>query len=546
MTVASRAAARLGKLPPATSADVVVERDVEAKMADGAILLADRWYCPGLLDTSPVILIRSPYGRRQLGILGRLFAERNYQAVIQSVRGTFGSGGDFVPFRHERDDGLATLEWITEQPWFTGRLGTFGASYLGFTQWAVAAGRPDHLAAMAMQVTAANIRDAVVYPGGSFSLETGGVWVNQVEFQERGLARYLWAMTAGRRRLLRGYDTVPLMDADLASLGHRVAYYQEWLAHERRGDPWWDDVDYSKDMSRTPPSTHLGGWFDLFLPSQLADYRKLRDSGCDARLTVGPWTHTSLAAGAAGLRDALDHFDALLRSVPAHPGRGRVRIFVMGSERWVDLADWPPPAHPQRWHLQAGGGLTTVAPPDGGGSDRWRYDPGAPTPGLAGATLDPVRAGSRVQYRREERSDVVVYSTCCLRGDVTVAGPVECEMWVRSSTAYFDVFVRLCDVDGSGRSRNVSDGILRVDPATNPPDAEGTTRVSVRMWPTAHTFKAAHRIRLQVSSGAHPLYARNPGSGERLATAATFVVSDQEVLHDAAHPSAVILPVSPI
>lgn len=146
MTLASRILGTLAKLPPAGRVDVSVDRDIPAKMTDGVDLLADRWYpTGGRLDHPPVILLRTPYGRRQVGILGRLFAERGYQVVIQSYRGTFGSGGEFVPFRNEEADGRATLSWIAGQPWFDGKLATFGPSYLGLTQWAIASDPPDYL-----------------------------------------------------------------------------------------------------------------------------------------------------------------------------------------------------------------------------------------------------------------------------------------------------------------------------------------------------------------------------------------------------------------
>jgi uncharacterized protein len=120
---------------------------------------------------------------------------------------------------------------------------------------------------------------------------------------------------------------------------------------------------------------------------------------------------------------------------------------------------------------------------------------------------------------------------------VEVIGEVSAEIWFRSSLPYADVFVRLCDVDPRGRSRNVCDGLVSLSGANE------ISCAAVRLWPTAHRFKRGHRIRLQVSSGAFPRYARNPGTGEPHATATRLQAADQAVYHDAAHPSAVILPV---
>jgi putative CocE/NonD family hydrolase len=139
MTALSRLIGRLAKLPPAETHDVIVERDLQVPMPDGVVLLADR-YVPRKADKLPTILVRTCYGRRGFFGLnyGYLFAERGYQVVMQSTRGTFGSGGQFDPFGCEHDDGLATVAWLKQQPWFNGVFATTGASYLGYVQWAIA------------------------------------------------------------------------------------------------------------------------------------------------------------------------------------------------------------------------------------------------------------------------------------------------------------------------------------------------------------------------------------------------------------------------
>ncbi|MDQ2728617.1 MAG: CocE/NonD family hydrolase [Actinomycetota bacterium] len=543
MTVASKLVARWAKLPPARSHAVSVERDLRTPMPDSAVLLADRWY-PTTGDRPPVVILRSPYGRHQLGLVGRLLAERGYCAFIQSTRGSFGSAGGWEPFRNEQTDGHATHAWVAEQPWFGGTSATYGPSYLGLTQWAVAGDPPEHLRAMALSITASSFRDAATYPGGSFSLETGATWIDLIESQERALPRIAWAHARAERRLRRVYTTLPLSRADSVSVGRSLSFYQDWLVHEQPGDPWWDPVDFGGDLSRVPPASLVGGWYDVFLPAQIADFVALRAAGRHARLTVGPWTHTSLAGTGAQLRDGIEWFDEhLLGRRPARPHPG-VRLFVQGSERWVDLDTWPPPATTERWHLHAGGRLER-SEPAASAPDRFRYDPADPTPGVGGPSLNWRTSGPRNQARREQRPDVVSYTSDALTGDVTIAGPLNAEIWFRSSAPSTDVFVRLCDVDDDGVSINISDGIVRTHPDDGErADDDGTIRVRVAMWPTATTFAAGHRFRLQVSSGAHPLFARNPGSDERLGSATTVIVADQAVLHDPDHPSAIELPVS--
>jgi hypothetical protein len=551
MTVVSWIAGRVAKLPPAQTRDVSVERDLVAKMPDGATLLADRWY-----PTRPAggragatlpatVLLRSPYGRRQLGLVGRLFAERGYQVVIQSCRGTFGSGGDWVPMHNEGADGVATLEWVAAQPWFDGQLVTFGPSYLGLTQWAVAQDAPEFLKAMCLNVTASNFRDAVVYPGGSFALETGLAWLYQVEHQELHPRRVLRAQLSAARAVRTSAAVLPLAGSDTAAIGRPAPFFQDWLTHDVAGDVWWDGIHFGRRLQGVPPASLVGGWYDIFLPSQVADYEALRAAGREARLTIGPWTHASARGTAESLRDALEWYGEQLD--PAAAGRQKrapVRVFVMGSRQWREFSQWPPPAEQQRWYLGRGGTLSTAAePPPSGLPDRFRYDPADPTPGIGGPSLNFRTAGRKDQRPRESRSDVLTYTSPVMAQDMTVIGPVTASLHVRSSLEHTDFFVRLCDVSPKGRSTNVSDGIIRLLPGAVAKEPDGTFRLEIALWPTATTFTVGHRVRLQVSSGAHPLFARNPGSGEPLGSAATLCAAEQEVFFDRAHPSYVTLPV---
>jgi len=556
MSLSSRALSRLAGLAPAETTRIGVERDLPMVADDGVVLLADRWYPlgTGRAGPAPIVLMRSPYGRRRLGPVARLFAERGYQVVVQSCRGTFGSAGEWLPFRNERADGRRCLAWLAEQPWWSGTLATFGPSYLGLVQWAVLADPPPALRAVALDVTASCFRDIVVYPGGTFALETGAAWLDLLDHQEAGVLELVSSRLSARRRLPAAGKTLPLAEAETAVIGHRVGFYQDWLVHERPGDPWWDPVDFGTKLDAVPPATLLAGWYDIFLPAQLRDYQALVAAGRTARLTVGPWTHASTAAALAGVRDALEWFDAELKGDPRRVRREPVRLFVQGEERWRELSAWPPPAITERWHLQPGRGLARDSPTPST-PDRYHFDPAAPTPSAGGPSLDAARAGRRDQAERERRSDVVCYSSTPFDGPYTVAGEVRAEIWLTASAWHTDLFVRVCDVDPAGRSTNVCDGILRLEPdgaglrslgAAGDGDvslgADGVARVSVNLWPTAYTFGTGHRLRLQVSAAAHPLYARNLGGGERLGSGTVLVALDHVVHHDPEHPSALELP----
>jgi putative CocE/NonD family hydrolase len=545
MTVVSRVLGSLARLPPVTEAVVSVQRDLEAAMTDGVVLLADRWH-PSRSEGqgAPVILVRTPYGRRQwAGVIGRLFAERGYQTVIQSCRGTFGSGGDWTPFRNEQADGRATLEWISDQPWFTGTLATFGPSYLGLTQWALTQDPPPYLRAMALDVTASNFRDAVVYPSDCFALGTSLTWLQLLEYQELGWWRTVRSQSADRKALTTAFNVLPVADADKAVVGRRVPFFQDWLDHEKPDDSWWEPVHFGRLLGNVPPVSLVGGWYDIFLPSQLDDYQALRAAGREVRLTVGPWSHASPGTISASIRDGLTWFDGHLSEGSGPRPRQVARIFVMGTRRWVEFPEWPPPADEQLWYLGQGGTLRP-SPSDASAPDSYRYDPTDPTPAVGGPSLNWSDAGPKNQYKREIRSDVLCYTSDVLTEDVTVIGPLRAALYVRSTSEHCDFFVRLCDVSPRGRSRNLSDGIMRLGSGVELTSPDGILAIEITMWPTAHTFSRGHRIRLQVSSGAHPLFMRNTGTGEPLKSATILRVVDQEIFHDPGHLSCLRMPVT--
>jgi putative CocE/NonD family hydrolase len=514
--------------------DLTVQRDLQVPMPDGTILLADRWAPKVRGWGRPVALLRSPYGRR--GLIGtgiaRPLAERGYQVLMQSVRGTFGSGGTFDPMRQERADGLATLDWVIRQPWFGGSIVLIGPSYLGYVQWAVAGELPPEVKAMIPHVTESALTLEFLRKDG-LTLQTPFSWGVTVAGQERRGA--MLRGLAQARRTRRALDTLPLGQADVAAIGRHSAYIQDVLARDA-DDPRWAGIDHSSRVAAvTVPVSSIGGWYDIFLPGQLRDFRALQQAGRPARLTVGPWTH--IDQDPMPVREALEFGLAHACGQPP-PDRPPVRLYVMGEEAWRDFPSWPPPGYqPRRFHLQPDGGLSTE-PPGESAPDRYRYDPADPTPAVGGVLMS--RSGGRVDNTKlEARPDVLSYTTAPLGRDVEVIGEVSAEIWFRSSLRYADVFVRLCDVDPDGRSRNVCDGLVSVS------GADELSCATVRLWPTAHRFRAGHRIRVQVSSGAFPRYARNLGTGEPLPNATTLRVAGQQVHHDPGHASAVLLPVGP-
>ncbi len=545
MSRASEIFGRRMGLPRPQTSDVVCEQDLRATMDDGMTLLADRWVARDARDRAqPTVLVRSPYGRRQfVGLLfGRLFAERGLQVVIQSCRGTFGSGGEFNPFV-EREDGLATLRWLREQPWHADRIGMMGPSYLGLVQWAVAPDAGDDLAALAIQVSASQFHGQT-YAGGSLSLETVASWLVLISAQERRAA--LVATVRALRALRPLLSELPLGNLDERVAGAPVAWFREGLSTPDASAPYWTRRNYTSGIARvTAPVQMITGWQDILLPWMLEDHAALQAAGREVQLIIGPWTHTAPGLAAAGNRLGLGWLRAHLLDDDRMLRPERVRVYVTGERNeggWRALPAWPPPDTGERRLFVGPGGSLSQEPAPAIGSDRYVYDPGQPTPSVGGPVL--LEPNAVLDNRRlEARPDVLTFTTTPLSETIEAIGPVRVEVSVRASRPYFDVFARVCDVEESGASWNVTDSLVRVAPGRfDPEDAGGAHRVAFDLWPIGHRFAAGHRIRLQISSGAHPRYARNPGTGEGPLVATQLEPVEIELLHGGAHPSAVILP----
>jgi putative CocE/NonD family hydrolase len=530
--------------------EVSIERDVKVPMRDGVVLLTDVYHPVGV-DDAPTLLERTPYGRRAISSMaGPEFAARGYRYVLQACRGTDGSGGTHSYFA-EADDGRDTADWIAEQPWFDGRLGSYGASYMGFTQWALASTRPPHLKAMAVALST-SVRSFSWYPGGSLGLEVIIPWdLGAVQFNKpdnAGVVSDVSAEAVERRmrELRAAFAHLPLGDVIRHLTGVDLPLYRDQLEHSGADDPFWAPLDFRRILGDLGiPVLLVDGWHDYPLPGVCDDYAALRAAGAPVRLRIGAGGHLG-GGGEGGMTDApLDWFDTYLLGRPELLSTplpdAPVTVHVQGEGGgWRDLDDWPPPGHvPTRWYLHAGGRLSTD-PPDASAPDRFRYDPADPTPSIGGIGM--LTGGPADNRPLEARSDVLVYTSDVLDAPLELVGPVEAELFVSSTLDHTDVFVRVCDVHPDGRSVNVCDGLQRFDPSTIRRDADGVFRAAVRVWPAGHRFAPGHRLRVLVASGAHPVYARNLGTGEPPMTATTMRVADQTVFHEPGRASSVTLP----
>ncbi|MEY9962435.1 putative CocE/NonD family hydrolase [Streptacidiphilus sp. MAP12-16] len=569
--------------------DIDFHVDLEATMRDGTVLRADA-YRPTGSGPWPVLLARTPYGKQDPAVLARLdpfgAARRGYLVVIQDCRGRFRSQGHWQPLAHESTDGHDAVEWAAHLPDANGRVGMYGPSYLGYTQWAAISAQPPHLYVAAPELTWSDPDDGLLSRGGAVEL---------------GLVTH-WTLTLGVNVLERRNFGDPVeLRRQLAALNtalNELATHTYWEL-PAPASPTLRRLDLPTPTSGPPtqlttgehaahpgiPTLTVAGWFDCFLQGSLDNYVRSHRAGAPAALIVGPWSHENqtgrigesdfgATADAAGIENAgsllereLDWFDRYLKQqraapVPLAPDppapvppapEPPVLLFVMGANQWRRFQAWPPESIDSPWYLHADSRLSPEPPEPHSSPDLWHHDPDDPVPTCGGSILmaPGFPAGPLDQQQIEKRDDVLVYTSEPLDAPLEVIGRVSVHLVADSSTPAADWVARLCDVDTDGVSWNITDGILRTEQAHPERTGLRAQGLTVDLWSTAHVFLPGHRIRLQITSSCFPRWDRNPadrpmGPDGRAAPGAPGVQTSaarRSVYQDAARPSRLVLPV---
>jgi uncharacterized protein len=543
---------------------VVIEDKVSVKMRDGIMLVADI-YRPDAEGKFPVLLQRTPYNRAGASDPTKV-ASHGYVVVMQDTRGRYKSEGEFYPFRYEGQDGYDTVEWAAALPYSDGRVGMFGASYVGATQMLAAASAPPHLAAIFPYVTASEYYNGWTYQSGALEQWFTSSWATGLaqDTMERKAAELgnpkLWV----NELPVDGYQM--LKPPPVASL---APYFRDWVAHETDDAYWqpWKISDHYQDMK--VKALHAGGWHDIFLKGTIENFagmRKASPAGADQRLLIGPWAHADTSPegkigdvtfGKAVVLDMegtlVKWADFALKGVQNEYATGApVRIFVMGENAWRDEQEFPLARTKYTSYFLRHGALATESPREEG-ADSYVYDPMNPVPTIGGRLCcanNQLPPGPADQRPNESRADVLVFSTPPLEKDVEVTGFIQAKLYAASSAVDTDFTALLVDVEPSGYARFLTDGIVRARYRNSTKKAEPIEpgkiyEYNIDLWATSNLFKAGHSIRLYISSSNFPRFNRNLNTGEPILGSSRSVAATQKIYHDPKHPSVLVLPVIP-
>ncbi|KAF7370324.1 Cocaine esterase [Mycena sanguinolenta] len=292
--------------------------------------------------------------------------------ILMHTRGTFGSGGTLDPARTDAVDGPHVVAWMRAQTWYTGTFATLGASFLGYTQWALLdAEEPlEDMVAAIITVAPQDFSDII--------WGTGALWLPTVD----------WARNTSMQETM-----------STAALGDQTPWLYEWMTRpDIANDPFWKPASHTRASETAKiPILLFSGWHDIAASNTLAAYQRLRDRGCTVALTVGPGNHLQSQSGENVMKETQDWLEKYLaKRTTGDPRPSPVRINVTGANEWRWLPSWPPPTKPMELFLATKGELSRT---QASAKDKvqFTFDPRSPTPTMGGPL--PLRRRQRQRLR---------------------------------------------------------------------------------------------------------------------------------------------------
>jgi len=570
---------------PKGAHEVVIEKDVMVAMRDGTRLATDIYRPRNVTGPLPTILIRLPYNKaayRSATVPADFFASHGYAVVVQDVRGKFASEGTFRVYEGDTTDWSDVFDWIGAQRWSTGKVGTYGCSYLGEGQIIAAQQRhPRHIAAIA-QAAGGNLgrvgRKRQFWgsvEGGAFSISINFGWMPVFASLDKG------ARPMPDVDLASWFRTLPVVDMPERA-GSPSWDWRNFLERSP-DDPWWDRQGYlTADDSVGVATLHVTSWFDLAQEAlETADIFRRNAINDRARngqyVIIAPTVHCAmesvgadykageLAVGDSRLRyyeTYLAWFDRWLRdNTGAIATLPHYQYYTIGRNAWRSSETWPVKGMtPTSYYLHSDGrangasgdGRLTLTPPARERADTFTYDPGNPYPARGGSiccTGNPKdQPGSFDNADLETRPDVLIYTTDALPDGLELTGAITAEVYLESDAPDTDVTVKLLDVFPDGRVMNFQEGITRVRyrdgfDAVRLMEPGTVYKVPVDLHGTSWFLGAGHKLRVEISSSNFPRFDRNLNTGGRNYDETTWRTAHNTVHHRQGAASRVILPV---
>jgi len=503
-------------------------------MEDGVKLSTDV-YLPAQKGEFPCILIRTPYNMKGLKASGEWFAKNGFAVVAQDCRGKYLSQGDFYAFRNERCDGLVTVKWIRRQPWSNGKIGGWGGSYLGYTQWAVS----DKLDALTPNITGADLY-GLIYPDGLFSTYLAFRWGFSVDAKMSNVIP--------PEKLSASFLVLPMSVADDVTYKDS-RFIDDWLSHPL-DDAYWKYMNHQGIT--TSPVLSVSGWYDIFLMVQIADFQALREKGhSDSRLVIGPWCHGSQAfKNEYGGREKTGDTGTLMQRFLAKHLKGegvklmaapfkdkKYNLFIMERNEYYGSDQWPPKDVSYTNYYIGPNKYLSPQVLQHRGKLEYTYDPANPYPSKGGTSIGEA-VGPALQNDNLSRADQVAFETDVLKSPLTLLGPISATLYVSCDAPSTDFIVCLQDVFPDGKIVNIQEG-----GATVCFEKSGVKEIELSVWAAGYQLNRGHKLRAVITSSWFPRFNRNLNSAEPIFSAKTIKIAHQKIHFGPKHSSSITLPI---
>ncbi len=546
--------------------------NIPTPMRDSTVLYSDL-YLPEKEGKYPVIIIRYPYDKsdikRQWHIYDpAIYIERGYGVMVQDVRGTGESEGDFFPWVSDGKDGYDTVEWTASQKWCDGNVGMMGLSFFGFSQMVTAVERPPHLKAVCpFQIgLTLNINNNV--RGFVFSSHIG--WVLSFALDRLKKGWYDESVSPEYIKLIEGYMSnlldqlkhLPIKEMPAAQIKGFPAV-EEYVTHILEN---FDNPEYYRREGKLMnfedvevPVFGLAGWMDTTRNGVVDHYLGFKESGREnvkrgQKLVLGPWQHggtlfpgtneidlgNEASGKAIGVENMMvSFFDRYVKGIENDwEQKPPVKIFVMGKNIWREEKEFPPKrAAVKEIYLHSGGKLSPDVPRDEK-YDSFEYNPENPVP-----TMPSMTDHSKL----EEREDILVYTSDAMESALEVTGLPKLALHISSSARDTDFCAKILDVCPDGRALLVGDGAIRLryrngwEPEYL--EKDGIYEIEIPLEYISYAFMPGHRIRVHVTSSNFPKFDFNHNTGNRPAGDAEMIIANNKVHYDMENRSRLILPV---
>jgi len=589
----------------------IVDQKVMMPMRDGVRLATDI-YRPKADGKYPVIFSRTPYnfnswgdGEERTRNYQRAYEyiKKGYVYVIQNERGRYFSEGEWDILGVPLTDGYDAFEWMKNQSWSNGKIGTVGCSSTAEWQMAVSAlDHPSH-AAMVPQGFGAGVgrvgdinEQGNWYRGGAEQM-LFFAWLYGVEHDKFKPRIPEGATQEDLIRISRFYDLapeyppvdmsealshLPIQDI-LKNINGKQEVFDKMIRRKPNHPDWFKGGIYHDDKDIGTPSFWFASWYDVSITPNIKLFNHARNNSKDQfirdnqYLVIAPTLHCGYTratentiVGERSVGDARLNYDEQITKWFDLWLKGddndfkettpRVQYYTMGSNEWQSAEQWPPAnTEMVTYYLNSGGkansrfgdGRLSTKKAGKDNPDGFIYDPMAPVPSYGGnvcCTGNAVRGGAMDQQDMEARHDILVYTTDILKEDTEVTGFIESKLFVSSDVKDTDFTIKLIDVYPDGTAYNLDETIQRVryrEGYDKEVFMENGKVYEVDLTPmsTSNLFKKGHRIRVEISSSNFPRFARNLNTGGNNYDEKVGVVAHNKVHHSSKHPSQIRIPI---